>query len=158
MTHYGAGDFLSMHNDGLSGTLAFVAFLPAGPAYEQRFGGRLQFFAAKDRSWCGCLFLFSSFRCAYRAVWRSVLALEPAPRRLVVFRTRDPLGPLHAVETVRDGELFHRFGFTGCARPHVLFCALLCLIGGCVRRWYNEVGDVMTAAEQHQLNLMRNAA
>ncbi len=56
-----------------------------------------------------------------------MLELEPAPNRLVVFRTRDPSGPQHAVEQVREGDAFHRFGFTGYAMTRVCVCVCVCV-------------------------------
>ena len=47
VTHYAAGDFLSMHNDGFSGTWAVVVSLSSGPEWQPGFGGELCFQCAR---------------------------------------------------------------------------------------------------------------
>ena len=46
VTHYAEGDFLSAHNDGFSGSWAFVVSLASGPEWQPDFGGELCFQAS----------------------------------------------------------------------------------------------------------------
>ena len=115
-TSFGVGDFLSMHSDGFSGTYAFVASLANQP-WRPEFGGALEMFCRDTRKWCG--------------------SLAPTFNSLVVFKTRQPVGPPHRVAAVReeaDAQGWRRHGFTG---------------------WYRDVKDVMTAAEMRERDAMR---
>lgn len=116
-TSFGVGDFLSMHADGFSGTYAFVASLAAGGAWRPEYGGGLEMFCRDTRKWCG--------------------SLAPTFNSLVVFKTRQPVGPPHRVAAVREeaaAQGWRRHGFTG---------------------WYRDVEDVMTEAEMKERDAMR---
>lgn len=96
VTNYAAGDFLSDHSDGVSGTYAFVASLATGGPWPEAFGGALQMFDRQQRRY-----------------WPQY---HPTFNSLVLFATRKPPGPLHRVQRVTehaDQADAHRFGFTG---------------------------------------------
>ena len=108
---YREGDFLSSHTDAYGGTWAAVVYLSEGEGE----GGELTFYCAEKRSWC--------------------TKLGPGSNRLVLFKTRNPEGPMHRVEQVRTSGNFFRWGGTG---------------------WYDEVTDVLTPFEAAERDKMRN--
>ena len=91
-TSFAEGDFLSMHADGFSGTYAFVASLATGP-WKPEYGGALEMFCRDTRQWCG--------------------SLAPKFNTLVVFKTRQPVGPPHRVTMVQKEATgkWRRHGF-----------------------------------------------
>jgi len=104
VTLYSTGDFLSMHNDGISGTFAFVISLMDAPKalitdhWKDHFGGGLRF-QCQTQGWCE--------------------ELKPSFNTAILFQTRDGhggSGPMHEVLPVSyhaDIEGFRRFGVTG---------------------------------------------
>ena len=114
VTRYGAGDFLSAHNDGVSGSWAFVISL-SNPelAWHTDFGGLLRFHCDGDAATAPLL------------QWWCV-DLPPKFNSAAFFRTTPSgprSGPVHTVEEVQpsaDSAGWHRFGITG---------------------WYSEVSD-----------------
>jgi Rps23 Pro-64 3,4-dihydroxylase Tpa1-like proline 4-hydroxylase len=104
VTQYSTGDFLSAHNDGVSGTFAFVLSLMDGPPnrqWQDDFGGTLRFQCeAPAPGWCE--------------------ALKPTFNTAIFFQTRGShggvVGPMHEVLPVAyraELEGFRRFGVTG---------------------------------------------
>lgn len=127
VTHYTTGDFLSAHNDGVSGTWAFVVSLMESPGgekdqgWEEDFGGQLRFSCpdggpTSDSGWCEMI--------------------RPEFNSALVFRTR-PVGPMHEVLPVTwraAAQGFRRFGITG---------------------WYMEESDQMSSAAKAERDKMR---
>lgn len=121
VTLFHKGDFLSPHNDGGSGTFAFVLSLMDGEGEWdiEKYGGGLRFQCeaagpGEFTGWC--------------------TTLKPSFRSLVLFQTRVEApdmsgivpGPYHEVLSVNDAAEengFYRYGFTG---------------------WYQAESDVMT--------------
>ena len=131
VTHYAAGDFLSMHNDGFSGTWAVVVSLSSGPEWQPGFGGELCFQCARaavsdlahKRSWCQCV--------------------PPRFNTALIFKTRvgretgEGGGPYHKVMPVTELAAtagWKRFGITG---------------------WYNEMADEWSEQEKLENARMR---
>jgi Rps23 Pro-64 3,4-dihydroxylase Tpa1-like proline 4-hydroxylase len=113
VTQYSTGDFLSPHNDGISGTFAFVVSLMDGPPnrkWQDDLGGtlRFQYETANTQvqnphphpgNWCE--------------------VLTPTFNTAIFFQTRGShggIGPMHeALPVAYRAELegFRRFGVTG---------------------------------------------
>lgn len=106
VTLYSTGDFLSTHNDGVSGTFAFVvSLMDAGPSnhqWQDDFGGALAFQCegAPSEGWCE--------------------VLNPTFNTAIFFQTMSnnggSVGPHHQVLPVTyraELEGFRRFGLTG---------------------------------------------
>jgi Rps23 Pro-64 3,4-dihydroxylase Tpa1-like proline 4-hydroxylase len=108
VTLFSTGDFLSPHNDYMSGSWAFVVSLMEAPQdgaeWRDEFGGVLR------------------FRCPHakgtrpsRYSKRFCEQVRPAFNTALIWRTI-PTGPEHQVPHVSwkaEGEGFRRFGFTG---------------------------------------------
>lgn len=119
VTNFAPGSFLSKHSDGNSGTYAFVVSLAHATdgGWREGYGGELAFYCQGQRSPCE--------------------VLRPTFNQLILFKTRAPPGPLHAVLPVKKSANrggFFRFGITG---------------------WYADVELPMSAAERHQRDQMR---
>jgi hypothetical protein len=135
VTRYTTGDFLSSHNDGFSGTWAFIVGLTDGPTWRPAFGGDLRFLCPGIKP---DVESFHGRRTAAAAdgVWCSHVA--PAWNTAVLFRTR-PKGPMHEVAPLHDtadAEGFGRYAVTG---------------------WYNEAQDIFSADSQLERERMRGA-
>jgi Rps23 Pro-64 3,4-dihydroxylase Tpa1-like proline 4-hydroxylase len=137
VTLYSTENFLSPHDDGTSGSWAFVVSLTDGPPGQEwnpaDFGGGLQFecplqddplSAATERSfattkWCETVY--------------------PTFNSAVIFQTRLPgdTGPMHQVLPVNakaESGGFYRFGLTG---------------------WYMDASDEMDEEAKKQRDMMR---
>ena len=132
VTHYSTGDFLSQHDDAVSGTWAFVVSFMDGPPGRDwdpaEFGGGLRFecpseeliqFRNRDVEWCQVIY--------------------PSFNSAVLIQTRVPTGagPMHEVLPVSwkaQAEGFHRFGLTG---------------------WYMNVADEMSDSFKLEREKMR---
>jgi Rps23 Pro-64 3,4-dihydroxylase Tpa1-like proline 4-hydroxylase len=132
VTYYGPGDFLSTHNDGVSGTWAFVLSLTQQPkTWTRDLGGTLQFACPPSIGyqprrddpdyWCE--------------------ELVPTFNTAIFFNTRSPNGllpgPDHQVLPVNVGPEsgYLRFGLTG---------------------WYMDVNDIMPEHHKAELEKMRS--
>lgn len=102
ITYFDESNFLSSHNDGNSGTYAFVVNLSDGPEWQPTFGGSLQFQCARNSDW------MARDWCQH---------IGPRFNTLHVFKTR-PLehAPAHKVDYVTPAATtagWRRFGYTG---------------------------------------------
>ena len=92
-----------------------VASLATG-LWKPEYGGTLDMFCRNSQSWCG--------------------SIAPKFNTVVVFKTRQPVGPPHRVSMVQKEATgnWRRHGFTG---------------------WYRGVADVMTDEEKRERDAMR---
>jgi hypothetical protein len=107
VTHYDQDNFLSDHDDGVSGSVAFVLSLAAGPQWEKSFGGQLDFRCKAKPSQRG------------KGPPKVCESLGPDFNNLVVFATW-PIGPTHRVAAVTAAAAergWQRFGLTGWFSP-----------------------------------------
>lgn len=142
VTNYASGDFLTRHDDGFSGSWAFVLSMargewrPEGRGGEPGQGGDLLFECPFDPSALLPGERHPSAtpdrpRAPTGAWWCE--RLSPCFNTAVFFRTR-PVGPYHEVLPVTEEGGGRRFGATG---------------------WYMEVGDDMDKGEAAELQKMR---
>ena len=134
VTLYSTGNFLSPHDDGVSGSWAFVVSLMDGPPGQEwnpaDFGGGLQF---------ECPLSAATVRTSFATIeWCETV--YPTFNSAVIFQTRVPggdTGPMHQVLPVNakaESEGFYRFGLTG---------------------WYMDASDEMDEEAERQRDMMR---
>lgn len=133
VTLYSTGDFLSPHDDGTSGSWAFVISLMDGPPgldwNAKDFGGGLRFECPYDPQLAGST--------RFPTDWCETI--YPTFNSAVIFPSRlnGEAGPIHQVLPVTpkaEAEGFYRFGLTG---------------------WYMDATDVMDEHTRKQRDLMR---
>jgi Rps23 Pro-64 3,4-dihydroxylase Tpa1-like proline 4-hydroxylase len=133
-TLYSTGDFLSSHDDGTSGSWAFVVSLMDGPPgldwNPKDFGGGLQFECPHDPQTAATSERFPVQWCEN---------VYPTFNSAVIFPSRlnGEAGPIHQVLPVTakaEAEGFYRFGLTG---------------------WYMDATDVMDEFSKQQRDMMR---
>ena len=130
VTLFSTGDFLSPHDDGNSGTFAFVLSLMEGEGdWLSEYGGELRFQCEETiqrgfSGWCETL----------KPSFNSLILIETRVQGESGMNIRGPLHEVISVNKAAQDDGFYRYGFTG---------------------WYNDESDIMSESERMERDKMR---